>query len=123
MTSQRNYSDYFNDIVESINKIKKFSGGMNFKEFQDDTKTRYVVIRAFEILGEATKCVPQKIKDKDQDIPMREMSGLRDKLIHHYFGVDLKIQWETIKNDIPVLEKKMKAFQSFLLKELQEQEE
>lgn len=66
-----------------------------------DDKTSSAVIRKFEIIGEATKQVPDVIRRKYPDIPWREMGRMRDKLIHFYFGVDLYIVWDTIKNRLP----------------------
>ncbi|UCH90210.1 MAG: DUF86 domain-containing protein [Thermoplasmata archaeon] len=95
------YKDYLDDILNSLIKIEQFVEGMTFEDFKVDDKTIFAVIRAFEIIGEASKSVPQAIKDKNSQIPWREMAGMRDKLIHEYFGVDLKVVWDTIKNDIP----------------------
>ncbi len=61
------------------------------------------VIREFEIIGEASKKISKDIKNKYSDVPWRKMAGMRDKLIHEYFGVDLDAVWETIQNDLPVL--------------------
>lgn len=111
MNPIRNYSDYLDDILDSIKKIKQFTNEMTFQEFVEDEKTAYAVVRAFEIIGEATKCLPDEIKAIDQDIPWKEMAGIRDKLIHHYFGVDLKIIWNTIINEISDLELKIQLIQ------------
>ena len=69
--------------------------------FVKDTKTTYAVIRALEIIGEATKKVPSSVKTNYGQIPWKKMAGMRDKVIHEYFGVDLKRVWNTVKNDLP----------------------
>ena len=70
---------------------------MDFREFCADDKTSSAVIRKLEIIGEATKNIPDNIQKQYPNIPWREMAGMRDKLIHFYFGVDYKLVWTTIK--------------------------
>jgi uncharacterized protein with HEPN domain len=72
-----------------------------------DEKTQYAVIRAIEIIGEASKKRPKSLKNKYSTIPWREISGMRDKLIHDYFGVNQKVIWKTVKEDLPVLKKQI----------------
>ena len=98
---KKEFSDYIEDILNSILKIEQFVEGLTFEDFKSDDKTVFAVIRALEIIGEASKKVPQPIKNKYQQIPWREISGMRDKLIHGYFGVDLRVVWDTVKKDIP----------------------
>ena len=76
---------------------------MNYKDFLNDRKTVYAVIRALEIIGEATKNIPSTVKGRYREIPWKDMAGMRDKMIHGYFGVDLKRVWSTVKEDIPNL--------------------
>ncbi len=100
---KRDYRDYLKDIVDSINDIEAFIKGMNFEDFSNDKKTINAVVRSIEIIGGATKNIPKSIKDKHPSIPWKKMAGMRDKMIHEYFGVDIKILWKTIKKDIPPL--------------------
>jgi len=106
---------YLNDILEALQKIKNYTEGLNFNKFSEDSRTQDATIRNFEIIGEATKKIPQKIKRKYPQIPWREMSGMRDKLIHEYFGVNRKVLWKTIKEDLPPLEPLIKK----VLKEME----
>ncbi|MGV9172110.1 MAG: DUF86 domain-containing protein [Promethearchaeia archaeon] len=103
MTSKREYIDYINDILDSIEKIELFTHDMNFEEFKNDDKTSYAVIRCFEIIGEATKNLPDRLIKNYKNVPWKEMAGIRDKLIHGYFGVNLKVIWKTIQKDIKKL--------------------
>ena len=106
--SDKDYKDYINDIIDSINYIKDFTNSINFEEFQKDIKTQFAVIRCFEVIGEAVKRIPEDFRKKYPLIPWKVMSGMRDRLIHGYDVVDISLLWRTIKNDIPVLEKNMK---------------
>lgn len=100
---KRNYRDYLKDIIDSINDIEAFIENMSFEDFAKDRKTINAVIRSLEVIGEATKNIPKSIRDKYPSIPWRKMAGIRDKMTHEYFGVDIKILWKTIKKDIPPL--------------------
>jgi uncharacterized protein with HEPN domain len=94
---------YLKDILESMDSIELFIGKMDFDEFKEDDKTSSAVIRKFEIIGEATKNLPEDIKKDYPDIPWRAMAGMRDKLIHFYFGIKYELVWRTIKDVIPQL--------------------
>ena len=104
MKSERDYQDYLRDIQDSIGKVARFIEGMTFEQFAADEKTAYAVIRALEIIGEATKQIPDSIREKYRQVPWREMAGIRDKLIHSYFGVNLEVVWKTATEDLPTLE-------------------
>ena len=88
-------------IIDAIEKTELFVKGMNFEAFEKDAKTTFAVIRAFEIMGEAVKKIPASIRNKYKDIPWKEMAGMRDKLIHEYFGIKSRVVWKTIKQDLP----------------------
>ncbi|MHA1219115.1 MAG: HepT-like ribonuclease domain-containing protein [Candidatus Heimdallarchaeaceae archaeon] len=103
MKPERVFIDYLDDILDSILKIEQFTEEMDFSQFADDAKTSYAVVRAFEIIGEATKGISNEVKDKYTDLPWKEMAGMRDKLTHAYFGVNLEVVWKTIQQDIPLL--------------------
>jgi uncharacterized protein with HEPN domain len=92
---------YLKDILEAMDSIELFIGEMDFDEFKEDDKTSSAVIRKFEIIGEATKNLPDDIKKDYPDIPWRAMAGMRDKLIHFYFGIKYELVWRTVKDVIP----------------------
>ena len=108
-SSRRDYKDYLFDINDTINKIEKFCKGFNLAKFKQDEKTHDAVIRRFEIIGEAVKNIPARVKNKYKEIPWKEMAGMRNKLVHEYFGVNTEVVWKTIKHDIPDLKKKVDA--------------
>lgn len=96
---------YLLDMVNYCNSAINFVSGFTYKSFSDDEKTVFAVIRAIEVIGEASKKVSQNIKDKYDYVPWREIAGMRDKVVHEYFGIDKKVVWNTAKNDIPNLKK------------------
>jgi uncharacterized protein with HEPN domain len=96
----REYEDYIRDILDSIDAAEEFVTGMGFEDFENDRKTVYAVVRAIEIIGESAKNVPAPVRKRYPEIPWREMSGMRDKVIHAYFGVDLSVVWETVTHDL-----------------------
>ncbi len=102
----REVKDYFQDIIEAMENALIFVEGMDFEKFKEDKKTIYAVSRAIEIIGEAVKNIPENIKKHYLDIPWRSIAGMRDKLIHAYFGVNLKMVWQVVKKDIPELKSK-----------------
>ena len=104
----KNFTIYLNDIREVINSIEIFVEGMTFEEFKNDDKTSSAVIRKFEIIGEATKNLPEDMKNQHSQIPWKEIAGMRDKLIHAYSEVDLKLVWMTIKQRLPELKSVIK---------------
>jgi uncharacterized protein with HEPN domain len=96
---------YIEQIIDCISKIKKYASGLTFTEFKADELIQDAIIRNIEILGEASKRVSLHTKQNYADIPWKEISGMRDKLMHDYLGVDIKVVWKTIKVDIPLLKK------------------
>jgi len=100
---KRDYRDYVQDIIDAINDLETFTKDMKVGDFVKDRKTVNAVIRSIEIIGEAAKKIPESIRRKNISIPWKKMTGMRDKLIHEYFGVDLETLWEVTNNDIPPL--------------------
>jgi len=103
MSKERLLQDYLNDIIESITDIKDFTKGMTIEDFVKDRKTMKAVVRCLEIIGEAANKMPQHIRNSYSEIPWEEISGMRNKIAHEYFGIDLNIVWQTIKEDLEPL--------------------
>ena len=100
---KRDYKLFIKDIFDAIESIEEFVAGMNFEEFKNDDKTVNAVVRKLEIIGEATKNIPDEIKEKYPMLPWKEMAKIRDKLIHGYFVVDFEIVWKVVKEELPLL--------------------
>lgn len=81
--------------------------GVTKEEFFENKEKQYAVLRALEIIGEATKNLSRELKAKNRGIQWRDIAGMRDKLIHGYFGVNLDLVWETIKKNLPDLKKQI----------------
>jgi uncharacterized protein with HEPN domain len=105
----RIFTEYLEDILDAISKIREFIGNMDSTTFSNDEKTSFAVIRALEIVGEASKNIPEEVRSSHPDLPWREMAGIRNKLIHDYFGVNLAVVWKTVKEDLPTLEPKIRS--------------
>lgn len=101
--SERDFSLYLADILDSGSAIAEFVKDLSFEEFCNDRKTYSAVIREFEIIGEAVGKLPDELKLKRPDVEWQDIKDFRNMLIHEYFGVDFEIVWKIIREDLPVL--------------------
>ena len=109
MRAKSVYLDYVEDILDSIESVAEFISGMSLDVFMDDKKTQFAVIRALEIIGEASKNIPSEVRNSYLEIPWNEMIGMRNKLIHEYTGVNLEVVWDTAKKDLLYCKKQFKG--------------
>lgn len=105
----RDPSVYLEDILTASERIASYVEGYTRESFGQDPKTVDAVVRNLEIIGEAVKQVPAAIRERDPDIEWTKIAGLRDVLIHAYFGVDLDIVWDIVTNKVPGLAQQVKA--------------
>jgi len=98
---------FLKHILDAIDLISSYLKGKNYEEFEDNRMLQDAVIREIEIMGEATKNLSLEFRNKYSEIPWRQIAGMRDKLIHGYFGVDLGAVWDTATKDIPLLKEKL----------------
>ena len=99
----REYSDFLKDMLDNAQRAIQFTKGMDYKSFAEDDKTVYAVIRAVEIIGEAAAKIPEEVRAQYPHIPWREVKGMRNKLAHHYFGINMEVVWQTVQEDLPLL--------------------
>lgn len=105
--SKRKTAVYLQDILESIDYIQNFLDGVSEEEFYQNVEKQDAVLRRLEIIGEAVKHLPQRIQDLHQDVPWRQIAGMRDIIIHEYFGITLNMVWIVSTIDIPSLKSKI----------------
>ncbi len=99
--SRRTDRDYLADIREAVRRILLFSDGMTPETFIMDIRTQDAVVRNLEIMGEATKSLTSEFRANHPEIPWKSIAGVRDRLIHHYFGVNLDIVWQIVTDELP----------------------
>jgi len=99
----RDYRVLLEDIAEAVQAIGEFTEGMAKDDLAADRKTRDAVIRNLEVIGEAAKKLPDELRDRHADIEWKRIAGLRDILIHDYFGIDLDIIWDVVETEVPKL--------------------
>ena len=101
--SERANRDFLSDIQEAIRRIAVYTTGLTYDGFVADIKTQDAVIRNLEIIGEATKNLSTDLCAQYPDMPWKGMAGVRDRLIHHYFGVNLDIVWRILVAELPAV--------------------
>jgi uncharacterized protein with HEPN domain len=106
--SKRKDIDILQDIEECINRIDRYIHHVNYDGFSKDPKTQDAVIRNIEIIGEAVKSLSTEIKEKHSNIPWKNIAGTRDRLIHHYFGVNIDVVWDIVEGELPELHRQIK---------------
>ncbi len=105
--SKRSEKAILHDIIENINAILLFTEGMDWEQFSEDLKTQYAVDRSFEIIGEATRQLPQEFMQRHDQIEWNKMIAFRNLLIHEYFRVERAIEWNIIQHTLPDLKEKL----------------
>jgi len=98
---KRDYSVYLEDILDAMDKAEMFVTGMSYEQFEDDLRTHFAVTRDLEIVGEATRRLPVSFREQYPNIPWQDMAGMRDRIIHGYDNVNLRIVWDVVARDIP----------------------
>ncbi|WP_337866130.1 DUF86 domain-containing protein [Ignavibacterium sp.] len=101
--SKRDWKILFEDIIESINKIEEYSRNVTFEEFSKSPMVIDAIVRNIEIIGEASKNIPEEIQAKFSDIPWQKIKGIRNRIVHEYFSVDITIIWFIVQNELTSL--------------------
>ena len=104
---ERGAQEYLADMRNAIHAAREFSRGITFEQFRDNREKQFAIIHALEIVGEAAKQIPVQVRGEYPDIPWRDIAGMRDRLIHGYFSVNLERLWNTVQEDLPRLEDRL----------------
>lgn len=105
--SKRDINLLLEDITEAVSKITAYTSGMSYSDFIADDKTIDAVVRNFEIIGEAANRIPEDYKIQHPEIEWRQIIGLRNRVIHEYFGIDYEILWHIMKNNLSELQERV----------------
>jgi uncharacterized protein with HEPN domain len=103
----KDHRPFLKHIVDECEYIESVLKAKSFEDFIKDETLKKAIVRSLEIIGEAAKNVPEHVKNKHGEIPWKKIIGLRDVLVHRYFGVDYANVWKIVKEDIPELKRKV----------------
>ena len=109
MKTPRDYRDFLQDILSACQSIIRFTDGLTLETYMRDEKTRYAVMRGYEIMGEAVRHVPDAVKSANPSIPWTTMAAVRNRIIHAYFGIDDTILFATIDAELKPLLPQLEA--------------
>jgi uncharacterized protein with HEPN domain len=107
MSKNRRDRDFLLDIEDAISRILEYTAGINWDEYLGDKKTQDAVVHNLEVIGEAAKNLSDEFRNQYPGIPWRDMTGTRDRLTHHYFGINQEIVWQIIELDLPGLKRQI----------------
>jgi uncharacterized protein with HEPN domain len=107
--SVRRDADYLFDIQEATRRIAEYCSQFSYEQFRKDIRTQDAVVRNLEIIGEAAKGLSPSFRKKYSNVPWKQMAAMRDRLIHHYFGINLDIVWGVVTEELPAVAKQIEA--------------
>ncbi len=101
--STRKLAEFLQDILDAITDIETFTEGVDVETFSANREKMLAVIKSIEIIGEAVKQIPENIRNQYAQIPWKSVAGMRDILVHEYWGIDVNVVWETVQENLPSL--------------------
>lgn len=104
MRQKRVYTDYLQDMVEYARKAEEFVEGVDFEDFQNNEEKIFAIVRTLEVIGEAARHIPQSIRKRHPEVLWGKAIGMRNVVIHEYFGIDVEVIWRTAHEDLPPLQ-------------------
>ncbi len=105
--SKRDPCLFLTDILEAVGRIEEYIEGYDFERFVNDRKTVDAVLRNLEIIGEAARNIPDEVRERYPSVPWRRIVGLRNVVVHHYFGVDLSVVWVIVSSQLEELKEEI----------------
>jgi uncharacterized protein with HEPN domain len=96
---------FIEHVLESIELIENYTANKTISDFIESVQLQDSIIRRIEIIGEVVKNLPDEVKNNYPDVPWKKIAGMRDVLIHQYFGIDLELTWQVVQKDIPDLKR------------------
>jgi uncharacterized protein with HEPN domain len=109
MSSKRADKDYLEDIHDALGQIQEYIQGYNFQQFVNDRKTQDAVVRNLEIMGEAAKHISAGLRRRHAEIPWKSLAGVRDRIVHDYFGINYEIIWQIATKELPELDANLRT--------------
>jgi len=112
--SRRNARLLLQDMLESLEKIERYTTGLTFERFAWDDRTVDAVVRNLEIIGEAAQQIPSEVRERYPEVPWRRVIGLRNVVVHEYFAVDVEIVWTVVRQSLPELKEALRRMMAEL---------
>lgn len=112
--SKRDARLLLQDMLESLEKIERYTAGLTFERFAQDDRTVDAVVRNLEVIGEVARQIPSEVRERYPEVPWRRVIGLRNVVVHEYFAVDVEIVWTVVRQSLPELKEALRRMMAEL---------